>query len=202
MNKNRANTIDRFLNRLVSFVSHISSLVSPRAKYASRAGFTLIEMLVAITLFAITVSIAMGGLAIALRSQRRVAALISANNNMSLVFEQMAREIRTGSNFCRPSCPAGEIDFINAASESVVYRLNNGTIERAVQGPGGIYNFSPVTGTNVSIQYLNFILFGNLAGDSWPPRITISVGVTAKGIGIPIDVVNLQTTISARELDS
>jgi prepilin-type N-terminal cleavage/methylation domain-containing protein len=173
-----------------------------------RRGFTLIEVLVAIALFSITVSIAMGGLAVALRSQRQVAALISANNNVSLVLEQIARELRTGYYICRPSvsnpnpCPAGEIDFTNAKSELVIYRLNNGVIERAVRNASGIYNFSPITGSNVAIQYLNFTLFGNLAGDGWPPRVTVSVGVSAKGIGVPNDVTNLQTTISARALDS
>ena len=65
----------------------------------SRSAFTLVEMLVAIALFSVVVSIAVGGFTRALRTQRQVIALIAANSNMSLALEQMAREMRTSINF-------------------------------------------------------------------------------------------------------
>ena len=63
-------------------------------KHAAVSGFTLVELLVAIGVFSILISVAVGTFARALRTQRQTAALIAANSNASLVLEQMAREIR------------------------------------------------------------------------------------------------------------
>ncbi len=178
----------------------------------SPAGFTIIELLVAIGVFSVVISIAVGGLVSALRSQRQVAALIAADNNVSLTLEQMAREVRTGYDFCRPGlacappsgcpplCPfvaTNELDFYNSQSQLITYRLTANGIERGVGGA-----FSQITGGKVIIQYLQFTLFGNLQNDLWPPRIVISIGVTANTTGLLGSVINLQTTISARQLDT
>jgi len=69
-------------------------------KNNSRAGFTLIEIMIAIVLFSIMVAIGVGGLTVAIRSQRQAAALLGAQSNVSLAVEQMAREVRTGYLFC------------------------------------------------------------------------------------------------------
>src|SRR5260370_42656185 len=66
----------------------------------SRTGFTLVETIIAIGLFGILVSIAVGGFVNALHTQKEVGTLISAQSNVSLAVEQMAREIRTGYLFC------------------------------------------------------------------------------------------------------
>jgi len=65
-----------------------------------KKGFTLIEMLVTVGLFAIIITIAVGGFVNAERTQRQVSSLISAQSNVSLALEQMSREIRTGYLFC------------------------------------------------------------------------------------------------------
>lgn len=58
------------------------------------------ELLVAIALFSILVTIGVGGFAKALRTQREVAGLLAAESNASVALEQIAREIRTGDLFC------------------------------------------------------------------------------------------------------
>jgi prepilin-type N-terminal cleavage/methylation domain-containing protein len=65
-----------------------------------KKGFTLIEMLVTVSLFAIIITIAVGGFVNAERTQRQVSSLISAQSNVSLALEQMSRDIRTGYLFC------------------------------------------------------------------------------------------------------
>lgn len=172
-------------------------------------GFALVDLLVSIGIFSAVASIATGGFVTAMRTQRQAAALIAANTNVALALEQIAREIRTGFLFCRPGttdCPnyPNEIDFVNAKGEQVDYRLAaDGTIEKGVTDPvTGAKIFSKVTGSNAKIEYLNFVVSGNLGGDGLQPRITISVGVSAKALGVSGNVINLQTTVSARQLDS
>ena len=173
---------------------------------ARQQGFTMAELLVAIGLFSVVVAIAAGGFVNALRAQSQAAALIAANSNVSLALEQMAREIRTGFEFCAGAqvcAPASnpvvkdELVFKNARSETVTYRLANNAIERGVGGA----NFAKITGDNAVIRSLSFLPFGNLGagvGDAYQPRVTISVGVSANERGLASSVTNLQTTVSAR----
>jgi prepilin-type N-terminal cleavage/methylation domain-containing protein len=166
----------------------------------ARRGFTLVELLVAITLFSIAISIAIGGFVRALRTQRELISLIAANSNASLAIEQMAREIRTGTNFDYYGCPDATVKicdgltFTNANDEVVVYDLDKtsgGALERIV-------NSTPqkITADNVSIEYLNFSLLKGI-----PPRITVSLGVGASHQTAPElagNITNIQTTISSR----
>ncbi len=174
--------------------------------HGRRRGFTLIEMLVALALFVTTVSIAVTGFVSALRTQRQVASLIAANNNLSLTLEQMAREIRTGYSFCRSVFPCAlpdELNFVNAASQPVTYRLAGNAIVREVANSfGGPVTTETITSDNVSVRYLAFTLRGNLSGDGWPPRITIAVGVSSNDPVFKDAIINLQTTISARQIDT
>ena len=167
---------------------------SPITK-SPRAGFTLVELLVAIALFSIAVSIAVGGFVRALRTQRQLVALIAANSNASLAIEQMARELRTSRDFsCVPqgSRICEEIAFTAASGEEVAYRKNGATLERRAGA-----QTEQLTALNVDVRSLSFVLFGN---EEFPPRITITMGVGSSAPGLEGSVTNLQTTISSREL--
>ncbi len=157
----------------------------------SRSGFTLIEMLVAIALFAIAVSVAIGGFARALRTQREVIQLIAANSNASLALEQMAWEVRTGSNFQSCQSPCTELKFTNADGESVDYNWDQQqeTITRAVGGNPA----EPITATNVEIHYLYFLL-----GSGQPARVTVNIGVGGRSPELQGNVTNIETSISSR----
>ena len=74
----------------------------------SRAGFTLIETMISIGIFMILVTIAIGGFIQALHTQGEVGTLISAQSNVSLGIEEMAREIRTGYLFCHAGASSTE----------------------------------------------------------------------------------------------
>lgn len=164
-------------------------------------GFTMVELLVAIASFVIIVSIAVGGFSGALRSQRQSIALLNANYNSSLVLEQMAREIRTGTNFCinqSIACSESQLVFTNAYGQNVVYRLNNFGIEKSIDGG----TFKKITADDVVVDYLKFILNGQTFGDGKQTRITILIGIKSKESSVAGSVVNLQTTVSPRVLDS
>lgn len=161
------------------------------------SGFTLIELIVAIGIFIIVVSFAMQGFVQTIRTQRSIATLLSANSNASSALEQMAREIRIGASFSQSE--TSDIMFLNAANDTVTYRLNaaNRSIERDVNGAG----FFSITADDVGVLDLQFILFG-IGVDLYPPRITIVLRVTPIGlVGLDVPVVNMQTTVSAREFD-
>jgi four helix bundle protein len=153
-------------------------------------GFTIVELLVAIGLFSVVVSISVGGFINSLRAQRQIAALISADSNVSIAMEQMAREIRTGSGF---SLTTGRLNFINSSGEETGYYLNGDVIEREVGDDSGNTTVQAVTGGKASVQYLNFVFAGRS-----PPLITISIGVSAAERGVSGGIVRLQTSVSSR----
>ena len=181
-----------------------------------KKGFTLIEVLVSIGLFSIIVGIAAGGFAHALRTQRQVAALIAAQSNAGLAIEQAAREMRTGYLFCHasdnaapdPTCgcnvsgnvwTCSNLNFYNASEETVGYSMVNNAFARMLSGGSP----QPITSANVKVVSLVFTIFGNTEGDHWTPRVTISMGVApnSNDPGVANDVLNLETTVSAREID-
>ena len=155
------------------------------------SGFTIVELLVAITLFLVITAIGSGTFIQSLRTQRGVTSLIAANSNASLAMEQIAREMRTGQNF---SLIGEELSFVNAKSQSVIYRLKNEAIERIVNGESGL-----ITASNVKIFRLNFILAGENPTDGLPTKITIVLGIGASGAADA--KINLQTTVSSRILE-
>jgi len=163
-------------------------------------GFTIVELLVAMGLFVILIGIATGGFVRALRTQRAVVALMAANDNASLTLEQMAREIRTSYNFNKIS--ETELQFVNSHNLVVFYRLNEGTIERGTEDALLQRTYKKITADNVKIAHFKIILFGNELGDGYPPRITISLSVSSTSKYLENILTNIQTTISARILDT
>lgn len=161
----------------------------------NKDGFTMVEMLVALSVFMIVVSIASGAFIKSLRTQRAAVSFIAANSNASMAMEQMSRELRTGSNF---SPGGGEINFINARSENTTYRWNSSdeSLERSADG----INFKKIIADNVKVKNAYFNVFSGSPPDPYPSRITIVMQVAGIG-GLLVDAtVNLQTTISARVL--
>jgi prepilin-type N-terminal cleavage/methylation domain-containing protein len=195
-----------------------------------KKGFTLIEMLVTVGLFAIIITIAVGGFVNAERTQRQVSSLISAQSNVSIALEQMSRDIRTGYLFCHdpgvsiyssrcndaanaelPYCvvenPTSSIPIWMCPS--LDFRDANGN-EIKYSWAGGALTESvnsstpqSITGNTVYVKYLKFQVFGQTEGDHWPPRITISLGIAASSTDTAVknDVFNLETTVSARSID-
>jgi len=177
------------------------------SKFKHSGGFTIIELLVAMTVFVIVISIVAVTFISTLRAQRTLVTLMAANDNASLALEQMMREIRTGKTFCLGAvCPQqfeatpDTLSFTNAHAVPVVYRLNTGThaIERSENN--GV--FAPITGAAVAIDRLTFELVGRtLTGPGvWPERILILFRSSTVGNNVAIFFTNWQTSVSVRTL--
>lgn len=161
----------------------------------SASGFTIAELIVAMGVFLIIISIATGSFIQVLRTQRIIVSLLAANGNASLAMEQISREIRTGGVF---SYVNGELHFTNSRNESVTYRLNSAT-EKLERSTGGI-TFNEITADNVKLKNLTFVLFTGAPGNAYPARVTIVMRVGAAGVPFADAIVNLQATVSARAL--
>lgn len=162
-----------------------------------RGGFTIIELMVAMGLFITVISVIISLFLQSSRAERVVAKRAAAIDNVALVVEQIAREVRTGFGFPIIADPGGrklsELRFTNYRGQKVVYRARSGAIEKSIDD--GII-FSVLTSGNVKINRLDFLVMAKSVdgAKNLTPRITI----IAKAEGPFESPFNLQTTISSR----
>lgn len=168
----------------------------PPQKTKNNQGFTVVELIVAMSIFAILLTVAVGSFVQGIRSQRILTHLMEINNNAGLVLERIAREVRTGDRFCGDLLTLCNVtnqtslSFTNYKNESVSYALAGNAISR---------NGVPITADNVKITYLNFSV-SQQGSICKPWRITIAMGVSSKNAELASQVTRLQTTISSRVL--
>lgn len=159
-------------------------------------GFTLIELIVSFTIFIALISLTALTFTQTLKTQRVVSDLSVSMSNVAFVTEQMAREIRTGTDF-ENIADEGTIRFTNANNEQVSYKKIGDGIGRCVGGCDADRDYKVLTSPDVKMDRLKFILKGTERGDNLASRITIIAGVVGpKGINVP-----LETTISARIIE-
>ncbi|HVV38925.1 MAG TPA: type II secretion system protein [Candidatus Paceibacterota bacterium] len=79
-----------------------------------KRGFTLIELMVSVTIFTMVMVVSLGALLTISASERKAETLKSVMTNLNFALDSMSRSIRTGSNYdgftsCNPSLPISGI---------------------------------------------------------------------------------------------
>ncbi|MEK7480639.1 MAG: type II secretion system protein [Patescibacteria group bacterium] len=172
-------------------------------------GFTIFEMIVAIGIFSVVVTIAVSSMLILTNSERKAITLQNTQDNLRFALEAMAKEMRTGENFssgCAIGCTF--INYRTARGQTVSYRFNQTSkvIEKASTGSGCSTPFPencyfPFTSTEVIIDILLFYVTG-VANDNLQPKITIVLQASTPGTERTKSRLRLQTTVSQRRLDT
>lgn len=191
-----------------------------------RKGFTLVEMLVSVGIFAVVMVIALGGLLAVTESDRKAQTIKTVTNNLGFALESMSRTIRTGIDY---SCgtwtqgsdcgvgggsPGTMITLTDVEGQEVGYRFAEcegvGCIQRSLDGGS---SWAPITSTEVIIEELEFYLYGSSRSDDIQPRVTISirgfVPVTGAATqrsqcdteGVTCSTFDIQTTVTQRLYD-
>ncbi len=155
-------------------------------------GFTLAELMVAMSVFIVVTTVAVGAYVQALRSERRLVTLVSVTNDVQTALEEMAREIRTGYLFTT-SPAGGTLQFINADGTSTVYSVVGGILERDGEA---------ITSENTRVDNLHFIVSQDGSGHTacYPWRVVILLGIGAAGASQNVIPDQIQTTVSSRIL--
>ncbi|OGG38588.1 hypothetical protein A3I34_02335 [Candidatus Jorgensenbacteria bacterium RIFCSPLOWO2_02_FULL_45_12] len=195
----------------------MKKLFSPKKRFSGNRGFTVVEMLVALTVFSILLVVAVGIFLSALKNQRFITERISAGSNAGIALEQISRELRTG--YFDPSLGAplpnratclNSITFVSgqeagiSGKEAIVtYSLSNGRIFRSVSGGSG----EALTAGNVLVENACFEIYqtndvGNV--ECYPPRFFIRLAVASKDLKIENPAqsapIMMQTVVSSRVL--
>ncbi len=169
----------------------------------ARRAFTLIEMMVAVSIFAIVMLVGVGALLSLIQANARAQAINSVMNNLNAALESMSRTIRVGTTYhCETSpvppppsvlamakdCAGGGGVLLafegsngnpNDANDQVVYRLNGKQLERSLlAGVNG--SFVALTAPEVSIDQFNFYVVGSAPGDGVQPRVLVRIQGSAQ----------------------
>jgi len=175
-------------------------------------GVSLIEMLAAVAIFAITVGAISGIFISAVRSQRRILATQELLDQTSYVLEYMGRALRMAKKDTAGSClttcgancnyenPGGNISrikFIDYNNVCTEYFLDTATGQLKKTAGG---TTSELTSTKLTVNSLKFNLSGESGNDTLQPRVTIFLDILGRGTTERPEI-QIQTSISQRPLD-
>ena len=153
-------------------------------------GFTLIELIVAVGLFALVMMLASGAYLIVLCVNRQAQSISTGINNLSFALESMTRTIRTGTGYnCGGTgdCPNGASSFslLDDSNGGVPIPVTYSLVGSSIQvNTGGA--ISTLTDPSVTITSLTFYAVGTspAPADYQQPRVTIVVsGTVSAGPG-------------------
>lgn len=177
-------------------------------KSKKQSGFTLVELLVAVSLFVVVVTISMGAILSVFDANKKAQASKTIVDNLNLSIENMARTIRFGDNYyCGTSLDLGATNDCSTGSDSVsvtfngnrvVYRLSGTSIE--VRNSSGVYE--KITSPETVIQYVRFYVFGSSNSDlSQPYVVAVIKGYSGSKPSVQTNF-SIETFMSKRNIDS
>lgn len=194
---------------------------------SSQRGFTLIEVMVAVSIFAIVTTVGVGALVSMTASYKKSQSQRAAFDSLNFVVDTLGRDIRTGTRYVqsddpsdfdasfmrRPGSASTAFAFRNQDGCDVTYRRIEsdtvGVIQRRIQNntqlgcTGFSGNFENLTSENIiDVTGLIFYLRGsdNTNNDAEQPMTTFVIQATTQH-GSSSTEVALQTSITQRFLD-
>ena len=189
-----------------------------KINFKNKRGFTIIELIVAVSLFIVVSLVSMGALLSIVDVNRKAQSTKSILNNLSFSIESMSKAMRVGSTYhCGSSgfidtpqdCLGGGnwIAFESSSgdrgnpNDQIVYRINGNQLERSINSGA---SFIGVTAPEVELTAgtgLRFFVLGSSPADTAQPRIIIIMKGKAGIKDKTSTSFNLQTSVSQRELD-
>lgn len=180
-------------------------------------GFTLIELMVSVTLFIIVMLVSVGALLALVNANRKARSLESVINNLNVTLDGMVRSIRMGTHYncgntnvpdtsVGADCASGGSVFSFAPfgtdatvqGERWVYSIADGRIWRSKSGGTGSV---AVTAPEVSISEMKFYVIGTQRRDTAQPKVVLVVKGTAGPDNLTRTTFYIQATAVQRALD-
>lgn len=178
--------------------------------YKKEYGFTLIEMLVAVFVFSIIMTIATGAIFSIVSANKTSQALKSVMDNLSSALDSMSRDIRYGTVYhCggepfeyRVSCSDNHGDttfaFLDRYQEhTIIYDFQEESIFKCIDT---LANCIRLTAPEVHITNLNFYVQGAEKDKSEQPKVLMSISGYAQA-GSARSEFNIETMVTQRRLD-
>jgi len=144
-------------------------------------GYTLVELIIAVGIFALVMMLSSGAYFIMLGVSRQATATATGIDNLAFAVETMTRTIRTGTEY---SCDGG--DCTNGGATFSVKNAGGTTITYTRSGGAITQNDVALTDPSVTVSSLVFYAYGTRKPppDYHQPRVTFVVsGTVSSGPG-------------------
>jgi prepilin-type N-terminal cleavage/methylation domain-containing protein len=164
-------------------------------------GFTLIEMLVSIALFAVVVTITFGTIVTVIDTNRKSQTLTLVMNNLNFSLESMTRTIKTSTDIVEEGSGEDKIYYFkDQDGDYVAYKEEDGQIKKCVSESDSCSSgsFSPITASEVAIENFELTLLDS--GPNGQPRMFMVVNGKAQITSRVSSDFSIQTTVSVRQL--
>lgn len=174
-------------------------------------GFTLIELMIATTLFTIVMMMGVGSLVVSSNFAKAAQKLRVTVDNVNFAMESMTRELRTGTRYY---CSTGNYNIANdsavndcvggafvafnpqitpsSSSRALYYRTtrSNGTNSLTKCELSPTLSCSEVVSEDVDVQFLKFYVTGSSLADKIQPSVEIIIKgvVTVKNVATPFSL--------------
>ena len=188
--------------------------MTSRTSHTVARAFTLIEVMVAVSIFATVMLVATGAIFSIVEANKKAHSIKSVMTNLNFALESMSRDMRVGSNY---QCGGGDCASAGGdtfryranrdvngngsygSDDEVRYGLSNMRITRQILGGGPMGNAStvPITAQEISITNLRFYHDPSVGGQ---PKVMIVIQGYS-GTSTTRSDFNIQTTVSQRVAD-
>lgn len=183
-------------------------------KRKKNRAFTLVEMLVAMTLFSFVITMALGALFMIMKANEKAKIVRVVVNNLNVALEGMSRELRMGSEYdvssdgksiifkTKEGCWGGYKWEGESLKRAIARRTdpNNPTSSCDPSSKSGL-EYKKLTGDNIKITSMGFVKAGGSSGIQ--PKVFIylkgEIQKTFLGENQPLYI---QTLISQRKLEN
>jgi prepilin-type N-terminal cleavage/methylation domain-containing protein len=139
-----------------------------------KRGYTLVELMVAIGLFALVMTLASGTYLVMIHINQQVQSIATGIDNLAFALETMTRDIRTGTDYDGINGSSSFTFRPAGSTQSVTYSYTtqngpNGTVGAITKGR------DILTDSSVDITSLVFYVSGTLTTDKLQPSVTIII---------------------------
>ncbi|HEV7449573.1 MAG TPA: type II secretion system protein [Candidatus Paceibacterota bacterium] len=188
-----------------------------------KRGFTLIEMLVSVAIFATVMTIALGALLAMSESDRKAQTLKSVINNLNFALDDISRTMRTGMTYdcnasggttatahdCATAASAGTaVGFTSADNQNIRYCRGKYTgsswscdaAGAAILVSKAGASYAPLTSSEVIINNLQFYVTGAESA-TVQPHVVILLSGSVQVSGSQTSSFDLETSVTQRLYD-
>jgi prepilin-type N-terminal cleavage/methylation domain-containing protein len=182
---------------------HAYGFAHPHGKFVG--GFTLVEMMVSVSIFAIIVTVGIGALFSMNRSYTATRTQQAIMDQLNFALESMAREIRTGSSYYCGSglnLPSSENDCLSSQNSLSFVNVDGEGVAYAISGSGRIVKRVDnerfdITPEEIEIVDLSFRVIGSDNADTTQPTVIMSVAGNSTFRDLTTNFV-IQTSVTQR----
>lgn len=167
-------------------------------KTNKKNAFTLVELLIAVTVFVVVVSVVLSLFITGLKGHRKVIAIQDIQDNARFLLGFIAKEIRMSEINGNPT--SSTLEITRSDGEQITYIFDGQNIQRTITDNPD--DSGPINSEEVLITG-SFYTMGIGKNDDQQPRVTIIIKAEKVNVKPEEEAeINIQTTLSQRDLDS